>query len=48
LVVQKEGGDFVLLVELKAHPNIDLDERVGRISALPEVADLGEQAASGT
>lgn len=43
LVVMKDDGAYVLLTQLKARPAVDLDERVGRISALPDVADLREE-----
>ena len=46
--VQKEGGAYVLLTELRAHSTTDLDERVGRISALATVDDLAEEGGKGT
>ena len=48
LQVQKVDGDYVLLTELKAHPKVDLDERVGRISAMPSVVALGEEGGKAT
>ena len=48
LRVEKEGGAYVLLAELRAHAKTDLDERVGRISALPTVDDLAEEGGKGT
>lgn len=48
IAVQKEDGAFVVVTELSAAPAVDLDERIGRISALPSVADLGEQGAKAT
>jgi len=48
LVVEREGGDYVLLTELKAERTVSLDERIGRISTRPDVADLGEQSARST
>ena len=47
--LHKEGGDHVVLADLKSRSSkVDLDERVGRISALPDVADVGEQSARPT
>jgi putative Mg2+ transporter-C (MgtC) family protein len=46
--VQKEDGAYLLVVELKAEPKTDLDERVGRISALPSVDDLAEEGGKAT
>jgi putative Mg2+ transporter-C (MgtC) family protein len=43
LQVQKEAGDYVLVCELKGAAKVDLDERVGRISALPTVSNLEEE-----
>ena len=48
LQVQKEDGDYVLLCELKGGAAVDLDERVGRISALPTVANLEEEGGKAT
>lgn len=48
LVVHKEQDTYVVLAELKARPAVDLDERVGRISALPTVSDVGEQGGKPT
>ncbi len=42
LVVHKQDGAFVVGVELRAHREVDIDERVGRIAARSDVVDLGE------
>jgi putative Mg2+ transporter-C (MgtC) family protein len=48
LQVQKEEGDYVLVCELKGDAKVDLDERVGRISALPTVSGLEEEGGKAT
>lgn len=48
LQVQKEEGDYVLLCELKGGAKVDLDERVGRVSALPTVSNLEEVGGKAT
>jgi putative Mg2+ transporter-C (MgtC) family protein len=42
LSVQKDAGAYVVVVELKAHRLIDLDERVGRLSRRDDVRDLAD------
>lgn len=48
MAVQKQDGAFVVLADLRGRPASDLDERVGRISALASVDDVAEQGAKGT
>lgn len=48
MALHKQDGAYVVLADLRARPAVDLDERVGRISAMPSVADVAEQGARGT
>ena len=45
VAIEKEGGDYVVLGDLKARRGTDLDARVSTITARPDVVDLGEQGA---
>jgi putative Mg2+ transporter-C (MgtC) family protein len=42
LAVEKDGGDYVVAVELKADRDVALDERISDVSRRDDVAGLGE------
>jgi len=42
LTIEKEGGDFVVVVQLKGDRQVDLDERMSKLSERADIVELAE------